>query len=205
MKIGVLSFQGSVSEHFSTTINAAQAIGLVDCEVVAVKKKKDLSGIDALIIPGGESTVLSRLITRENCWDEIRAIPNIFGTCAGAILLAKKISGQEESGQSSLELMDIEVDRNAYGSQTESFEETLSARFGKHQDSGFKTLNAVFIRAPKIKKIGTGCEVLATRANGEIVAVSERICSNFYLTTTFHPELSTTLFHEYFIKSALDK
>lgn len=197
MKIGVLSFQGGVSEHISTMINSVQVVRPTNCSVIPVKRKNDLVAIDALLIPGGESTVISRLISRENCWGEIRAIPNIFGTCAGAIMLAKNVSGQEEGGQGSLGVMNIEVDRNAYGSQTESFEERLNTRFG--------STDAVFIRAPKIKKIGIGCEVLATRANGEIVAVSERIGSNFYLTTTFHPELSTTLFHEYFIKSILDR
>ncbi|MEK6978599.1 MAG: pyridoxal 5'-phosphate synthase glutaminase subunit PdxT [Candidatus Micrarchaeota archaeon] len=200
IKIGALSFQGGVSEHISATINAVRAIGRGECEVVAVKRKKELVELDALIIPGGESTVLSRLITRENCWDEIRSIPNIFGTCAGAILLAKKVFGQEDGGQDSLGIMNIEVDRNAYGSQTESFEEKIHVRLGADKTTP-RILDAIFIRAPKIKKAGVTCEVLAKRANGEIVAVSERVGRNFYLATTFHPELSTTAFHEYFIKS----
>jgi len=196
-KIGILSLQGGVVEHVAATKNAAKTLD-VACEVVEVKRKGEFSDLNGLIIPGGESTTLGKLIIANKLWNEIRSMRNIFGTCAGAIMLAKNIVGQEEGGQETLAVMAIEVDRNAYGSQTESFEEVLDTKFGK--------INAIFIRAPKIRNVGSECEIIAKRANGEIVAVSERSKSgsNFYLATSFHPELSTTKFHEYFIRKVLE-
>lgn len=194
MKIGILSFQGGVIEHVRATKEAAKALGMTDsdCEVIEVKRAGDFASLSGLIIPGGESTTLGKLIERNNLWDEIRKVPNIFGTCAGAIMLAKKVIGQEEGGQKFLELMDIEADRNAYGSQIDSFEEEVGGSFGK--------LNAIFIRAPKIKQLSDRCEVIAKRANGEPIAISERTNASFYLATSFHPELSTSKLHEYFLK-----
>jgi 5'-phosphate synthase pdxT subunit len=154
-----------------------------------------------LIIPGGESTTLGKLIERNQLWDEIRTVPNIFGTCAGAIMLAKKVVGQEEGGQKFLELMDIEADRNAYGSQVDSFEEEIAATLGKPD----LKINAIFIRAPKIKPLSEKCEVIATRTNGEPIAISERLGNHFYLATSFHPELSTSKLHEYFLKEIAKK
>jgi 5'-phosphate synthase pdxT subunit len=193
MKIGILSYQGGVAEHLKAAKRAAHAAGAL-CDIIEVKRHGDFAGLDGLIIPGGESTVMSKLISRNNLWDEIKSVKAIFGTCAGAILLAKKVKGQEEGGQHSLELMDIEADRNAYGSQKHSFEAELDTRFGR--------LKAVFIRAPKIRPLSERCEVLATLHTGEPVVIAERTQDGrFYLAASFHPELSTTEFHEYFIRS----
>lgn len=191
LKIGVLSFQGGVIEHILATKKAAEALH-IQCEVLEVKRKGEFSSLDGLILPGGESTTIGKLITQYNLWEELRSVQNIFGTCAGAIMLAKKVVGQEQGGQKFLELMDIEADRNAYGSQIDSFEEEVETNLGK--------INAVFIRAPKIRSMGASCEVLAKRKNGEVISISESKNNSFYLATSFHPELSTTLFHEYFIR-----
>ncbi len=191
LKIGVLSFQGGVIEHVLATKNAAKALG-VDCNVVEVKKSGSFSPLDGLILPGGESTTISKLLTQNGLWDEIRSVPNIFGTCAGAIMLAKKVIGGEQGGQRFLELMDIEADRNAYGSQIDSFEEEIETALGR--------INAIFIRAPRLRSMSNSCEILAKRTNGEVVAISETFSNHFYLATSFHPELSTTIFHEVFLK-----
>lgn len=191
MKIGVLSFQGGVIEHVLATKNAAKALG-VQCGVLEVKTTDSFSSLDGLILPGGESTTIGKLIATNGLWDEIRSVPHIFGTCAGAIMLAKKVIGQEQGGQKFLELMDIEADRNAYGSQVDSFEEEIETKLGK--------IKAVFIRAPKISPISSSCEILAKRKNEETIAISEKVGNCFYLATSFHPELSTTLFHEFFLK-----
>jgi 5'-phosphate synthase pdxT subunit len=191
MKIGILSFQGGVIEHVLATKNAAKALG-IQCEVVEVKSSGSFSSLDGLILPGGESTTISKLITQYGLWEDIRSVPNIFGTCAGAIMLAKKVVSQEQGGQKFLELMNIEADRNAYGSQVDSFEEEVETTLGK--------INAVFIRAPKIRPVDPKCEILARRENMDVVAISETLPDNFYLATSFHPELSTTVFHELFIR-----
>lgn len=190
MKIGVLSFQGGVIEHINSTKNAANALG-IKCEVVEAKRKGEFLDLDGLIVPGGESTTISKLVTSNDLLDEIKNVKCIFGTCAGAILLAKKVFGQEKGKQELLELMDIEADRNAYGSQVHSFEEQIETELGK--------INAIFIRAPKIKPLNEKCDILARRDNNEVIAISERIGNRFYLATSFHPELSTIKFHEYFI------
>lgn len=169
----------------------------LNIEVVEVKCKGGFSGLDGLIIPGGESTTLGKLITSNGLWGEIKKVKNIFGTCAGAILLAKKVVGQEKGGQRFLELMDIEAGRNAYGSQKHSFEEELDTPFG--------TVRAVFIRAPKIRPLSPACVVLAKSKSGEPLAISQKTEKGLYLATSFHPELSTTAFHEYFIRNLQNK
>jgi len=197
MKIGVLSFQGGVFEHIHATKTAAKALE-INCEVIEVKRNGEFVSLDGLLIPGGESTVLGKLIERDGLWEEIKYVPNIFGTCAGAIMLAKKVVGQEQGGQKFLELMDIEADRNAYGSQIDSFEEEVNTQLGR--------INAVFIRAPKIFPLPESkCEIIAKRNNGEPIAICEKSKNNFYLATSFHPELSTTKFHEYFLKNLKNK
>jgi len=114
----------------------------------------------------------------------------IFGTCAGAIILAKKTL-HKEAGQETLELMDMTIDRNAYGRQTESFEQKIGTKLGP--------MEAVFIRAPKIISVGSGVTILA-KNNSEIIACEQRSDGKFYLATCFHPELTITKFHEYFLK-----
>ncbi|VVC04000.1 Pyridoxal 5'-phosphate synthase subunit PdxT [Candidatus Bilamarchaeum dharawalense] len=188
MKIGILALQGGVIEHIHAAREAARNLD-IGCEIIEVRTKKHLEGLDGLIIPGGESTVLQKLCQREGIFEEIKKVPAIFGTCAGAIFIAKKINNRE-SEQKTLELMDIEVDRNGYGRQNESFEQDLDTTLGK--------IHAIFIRAPRIKSIGSGVKIIAKNKN-EIVACEEHVGKNFYLVTCFHPELSTSKFHEYFL------
>jgi 5'-phosphate synthase pdxT subunit len=167
LKIGVLALQGAFIEH----VQILNKLGINSCEVRTVKELKNLNG---LIIPGGESTTMNLLMGKIK--PALKKIP-IFGTCAGAILLAQH------------GFIDMEIQRNAYGSQLESFEDNF--KFNGSE------LNGVFIRAPKINKVGPGVEVLARNSNKEIVLVQQ----NQYLASTFHPELTdNTKIHEYFIE-----
>lgn len=156
-----------------------------------VRKVADLEGVDALIIPGGESTTIGRLMARYGLDIAIRervqqGMP-VYGTCAGMILLAKEIAG---SKQERLGLMDIEVVRNAFGSQIESFEADLP--FKPFAD---RPLRAVFIRAPIVSRVGAGVEILS-EFNGKIVAVQQ----GKLLATAFHPELTDDeRVHRYFL------
>jgi 5'-phosphate synthase pdxT subunit len=191
LRIGVLAFNGDVVEHVKATKAAAKNLNLA-CEVIEVRTKKDLEALCGLIIPGGESTNFYKLLLREGMFEEMKKIKNIFGTCAGAILLAKTIHNTEE-GQKTLGLMDIEIDRNAYGRQSESFEDDIQTKLGK--------IHAVFIRAPRIRSAGEGVATLAER-KGERIACEEEKDGRYYLAACFHPELTTTKFHEYFLEKA---
>jgi len=199
MEVGVLGFQGSVTEHIAATKEAARKLGIT-CRVSEVRTAAGLAGLDGLIIPGGESTTMYKLCEREGMLEAMRKARGIFGTCAGAIMLAEKIHNEEED-QKTLGLMDIEVDRNAYGRQAESFEERLAVRLGP-QGTEPVMINAIFIRAPRIRSVGAGIKVLAER-KGEAVACEQRIGKRYYLAACFHPELSTTLFHEHFLRRLL--
>jgi pyridoxal 5'-phosphate synthase pdxT subunit len=193
MRVGVLALQGAVSEHVSCLRKAMEKIGVPagEREIDEVRVKPDLEGLEAIVLPGGESTTLSLLMEEEGLFEAISAVPKIFGTCAGAILLAKEIVGAK-NGQKSLGLMDISIVRNAYGRQLDSFEEGI----GITLDGKEGEINAVFIRAPVIGKVGEGVEVLAS-CRGEPVAVRQ----GKYIAATFHPELSgDTLLHEYFLR-----
>lgn len=190
LRIGVLAFHGDVSEHLMATNNAARELKL-DCDVREVRTRSSLEGIDGLIIPGGESTVLQKLCEREGMWEAMKQVPAIFGTCAGAILLAKTLR-HAEAGQKTLELMDMEVNRNAYGRQAESFEEDIETTLGP--------VHAVFIRAPKIVSPGNGLGVLAKKGK-DVLACEQRVDGRYYLASTFHPEMVTSRFHEYFLKN----
>lgn len=178
LNIGVLAFQGDVIEHIEAVLKSAKKIRK-NVKIFPVRTKKDLRNLNGLIIPGGESTTIQKLCEREQMLGEIKKIKNIFGTCAGTIILAN------------LKLLNIEVERNAYGRQTESFEKDIKSTLGN--------FNAIFIRAPKIKKITNGIDVLAKDEN-EILAVEQKDQGKYYLAACFHPELTTTIFHEYFLK-----
>lgn len=182
-RVGVLAFHGDVIEHLKALKQAGAA-------TVVVRTKKDLENLAGLILPGGESTTLYKLCREAGMWESMKQLPAIFGTCAGAIMLAKKVR-HKEVGQESLGLMDITVDRNAYGRQTDSFEQKIQTILGP--------IEAVFIRAPRIKAVGAGVRVLAQN-NGEIIAVEQRSAGRYYLAASFHPELTTTRFHEYWLK-----
>jgi len=212
VKIGVLDIQGSVKEH-------ADCLKRAGAEVLLVKKAEDLSGACGLIIPGGESTTISKLLERFGLFNAIvdfaLAGGAVWGTCAGAILLAKEIFGDDKV--KSLALMDIVIARNAYGRQLDSFEGEVEFRVDKGTkaksvtntyvspgeksvtgDTFSKKIPAVFIRAPKIIKIGPDARVLA-KYEDEIVALRQENL----LATTFHPEMTDDLtVHRYFMGMA---
>jgi len=194
MRIGVIAIQGNVEEH----VNAMQrALDQEGCraEIIKIKHKGLVPTCDALILPGGESTTLGRLMEKEGISMEIKKVAHtgvpIMGTCAGLVLLAKKGDDQvKKTGQSLLSLMDITVNRNAFGRQKESFECLVSF---KGLDSPF---NAVFIRAPSITGLGKDVEVLS-KYNDVIIAAKERNI----LALSFHPELTDDpRIHHYFLK-----
>jgi pyridoxal 5'-phosphate synthase pdxT subunit len=181
MKIGVLALQGDFREHLQTL----DAIGV---EGVEVRLAGDLDGISGLILPGGESTTMRRLIDR---WDLRQPILDVaergaplFGTCAGMIVLAREIAGGEPP---ILPLLDVTVQRNAFGRQLDSFEADVTVPV-----LGDTPVHGVFIRAPIIDRTGPGVDVLGRLDDGRIVAVRERNL----IATAFHPELAgETRFH----------
>ena len=180
-KIGVLALQGDFAKH-------AESLERAGAEAVEVRTKEGLESIDALVMPGGESTTMLKLIGYEDMWDSLRKFGEqkpIFGTCAGAILLAKHVLNPN---QVSLELMDLDVERNAYGRQLDSHI--------AHVELEGAPLEAVFIRAPIIRRVGPGAEVLATH-RGDPVLVTE----GKHMVATFHPELTCDpRVHEIFLR-----
>jgi len=188
MRMGVLALQGAFREH--------QKI-LAECgvESVQVRKNTQLDGISALIIPGGESTTIGKLMNEFGLLEPIikmglEGLP-IFGTCAGLIMLAKEING---SRQTRLNLMDVSVERNAFGRQVDSFEVDLDIPV-----LGAQPYRAVFIRAPYIMDVGKGVQVLAKYEEKIVFARQGR-----FLAAAFHPELTGDLrLHRYFIENCL--
>jgi 5'-phosphate synthase pdxT subunit len=181
MRIGVLALQGAFREHLDTL----EAIGV---EGVRVREPRDLEGISGLILPGGESTTMRKLIDRWGMREPIMGLAAsgapIFGTCAGMIILARDIAGGDAPV---LPLLDVTVERNAFGRQLDSFETDVVV-----EPLGATPIHALFIRAPIIERVGPGVDVLATLDDGRIVAVRERNI----LATSFHPELiGETRFH----------
>jgi 5'-phosphate synthase pdxT subunit len=181
VKIGVLAVQGAFREHMATLA----AIGV---EGVEVRLPRDLGEIAGLILPGGESTTMRRLIDRwalrEPIMELARSGAPIFGTCAGMIILSTEIAGGEEPV---LPLLHVVVERNAFGRQLDSFETDLTVPI-----LGDKPVHAIFIRAPIVEEIGPEVDVLARLDDGRIVAVRERNV----IATSFHPELiGETRFH----------
>lgn len=183
IKIGVLALQGAVREH----VNSLQTPGV---EVVIVKKVEQLEELDGIVLPGGESTTMRRHIDNYGFFEPLKAFAKagkpMFGTCAGLILMAKSLVGQNNGH---LEIIDMEVERNAFGRQRESFEAELMV------DGIGDDIMALFIRAPLIKRVGEDVEIIS-KYNDEIVAVRQ----NQFLACSFHPELTTdTRFHQYFV------
>lgn len=184
VKIGILSLQGGVIEH----LRHIRAIGE---EAVEIKKPSDLENIDGIILPGGESTTMGKLLRKTGLMEDLRekiikGMP-VWGTCAGMILLAKKIEGEEEGH---LKVMDIEVRRNAYGSQLNSFTTEMVI-----EEVSLEPMPLVFIRAPFITKVSDNMQVML-KVNENIVAVKQ----GNILATSFHPELTADLrFHRYFV------
>lgn len=189
MRIGVLALQGAFREH----VVSLQAVGV---EAVAVRLPEQLDGCVGLIIPGGESTAIGKLMATYGFYDAIRqqhgAGLSVWGTCAGAILVAREVV-DAVPGQETLGLMDIAVRRNAYGRQVDSFEADLDV------DGFDREFRGVFIRAPWIERVGEGVDVLA-RHDGRIVAARQ----GDLLATAFHPELTgDPRFHRYFVESVV--
>jgi pyridoxal 5'-phosphate synthase pdxT subunit len=179
MKIGVLALQGDFDAHR----RRLEALG---AEVVLVKKPEQLDEIDGLVIPGGESGTFLKLL-RETGFEKLKKFVHgkpTFGTCAGAILLANEVENPKQSG---LGALDIRIRRNAYGRQIDS-----SIREGRW---GRKPIEMVFIRAPKIERVGPGVEVLATEGNDPVAVRQGKV-----MAATFHPELSEdTRVHKAFL------
>ena len=189
MKIGVLALQGAFAEH-------RKMLKKLGIESFEIRKKSDLSNavndndIDGLIIPGGESTVIGKLLYDLDLFDDIKklileGLP-VFGTCAGLILLAKEI---ENDSRTYLGAMDIKVRRNAYGRQLGSF-------FTESEFKGVGVIPMTFIRAPYISSVGKNVEILS-EVDGNVVAAKE----NNILVTSYHPELNDNLrVHEFFVE-----
>lgn len=193
MKIGVLALQGSVAEH----INILKKCGV---KAETIKYPFQLDSLDGLIIPGGESTTIGRLLNRYNFTDKIKYLAlsgklAVYGTCAGMVLLSSNPNSCDVESYK-LGLIDIEVTRNAFGRQAESFEAPLNIN-----ELGKNPYRAVFIRAPIINKAGKDVKILAVY-DGKIVAAEH----NNILVSSFHPELTEdTRFHKYFIKEIVNK
>ena len=192
VSIGVLGIQGAISEHITSMTNALKETN-TSGEVFFVKYKKEIDDIDALILPGGESTTISKNLYKSDLHDAIikrieeNSLP-IMGTCAGCVLLAKELVDNNKDVKL-LHAMDMQVERNAFGRQRESFEKNIDI-------NGFSsTYTAVFIRAPLIKKVWGKCEVLA-EMDKKIVMVRQ----DKFLALSFHPELTDDLrIHRYFL------
>ena len=189
MNVGVLALQGAFREH----IYSLEALNV---SAVAVRLPEQLENLDGCIIPGGESTAIAKLMEtygfHEPMVERFRAGMAVWGTCAGAILVARSVIDGAE-GQRSLDLMDIEIRRNAFGRQIDSFEVDLDIA---HLDAPFR---GVFIRAPWIESVGEGVEVLAEH-EGHIVAARE----GRMLVTAFHPELTgDPRLHRYFTEHVI--
>jgi 5'-phosphate synthase pdxT subunit len=184
VRIGVLALQGDFALH-------ARALEKCGVEAVEVRKPVELDEVDGLIMPGGESTTLLKLM---DAWGFVPALEKfhsagkpIFGTCAGLILLAREV---ESPKQFSLGLIDVTVERNAYGRQRESFEASGTARL----DTDPVQLEMVFIRAPRITRVGPDVQVMAEHGGEPVMARQDGV-----LVATFHPELTDkTTVHQYF-------
>lgn len=187
MKIGILALQGAFIEH-------TQKLKELNVPAVEVRLPQDLRDIDGLIIPGGESTAIGKLMASFGLVEPIRrfaARHAVWGTCAGMILMAQRI----EPGRPVLGFMNIAVERNAFGRQIDSFEEDLAVAVLKEGDT--RLFPGIFIRAPRLLDAGGTAKVIARLADGTAVAAAE----GKWLATAFHPELSRDLrFHQYFME-----
>jgi 5'-phosphate synthase pdxT subunit len=194
MKIGVISVQGAFPEHIKATERALAKTG-IEGIVLSIRRAEQLERMDAIIIPGGESTTISRLLVRFGLHERIVNLAGdgvpILGTCAGLVLLAKEGDGLvEKTDTKLLGLMDMAVDRNAFGRQRESFEAELKVQ-------GFeKPFPAIFIRAPLITRVWGRCQEMARYENNIVMARQENL-----IALSFHPELSSdTRIHEMLIE-----
>ena len=189
MKIGVLAIQGDFAEH----IAMLQRLGV---ETREVRLPRDLEGLDGLIMPGGESTTIGKLAVDFGLLEPLQQFGQthaVWGTCAGAIFMSRDARRQ----QPLLGLMDITVERNAFGRQVDSFEADLDIKALKQGSKKVAPYHAIFIRAPIIESVNNGVKVLSSLPDGRIVAAQE----GHLLATSFHPELTPdTRLHEYFLR-----
>jgi len=191
MQIGILALQGDFAEH-------KVMLRRLGVTVVEVRLPKQLEGLNGLIIPGGESTTIAKLAVSYGLIDPLRRFGQgkaIWGTCAGAIFLSK----DAHRDQPLLHLMDITVERNAFGRQIDSFEMDLDIPALQNIDPDGKPFHAVFIRAPLIESVQADAKILAKLQDGRIVAAQQ----GRFLATAFHPELTKDdRFHRYFLQLA---
>jgi pyridoxal 5'-phosphate synthase pdxT subunit len=191
MKIGILAIQGDFAEH-------VLMLKRLSVDASEVRLPEQLKGLDGLIIPGGESTTIGKLVIDFNLMEPLRTFGQrhaIWGTCAGAIFLSKDISRD----QPLLGLMDIKVARNAFGRQVDSFEADLDIPELKQATGSKEPFHAIFIRAPIIESVQADAKVLSMLPDGRIVAAQQ----GHFLATSFHPELTNdSRFHEYFLSLA---
>jgi 5'-phosphate synthase pdxT subunit len=188
-KVGVLALQGDFDAH-------AKAVERAGASPVLVRSAADLDGLDGLIIPGGESTTMLKLLREEQLMEPLREFGRrrpIFGTCAGAILLANEVSSP---AQESLGLIDIDVERNAYGRQVDSRIANVTPEADFQSRTGPGDMEAVFIRAPIIRRVGSDAKVLVQYGGDPVLVEQGR-----HIVATFHPELSADpRVHELFLQ-----
>ena len=192
VSVGILGIQGAISEHVNSVMNAFKD-KKIHGRTCVVKQKKELDEVEALIIPGGESTTILKVLHQSGLYDAIiqrvkdHSI-SIMGTCAGCVLLAKEIADKGYEIKP-LQLMDIQVERNAFGRQKESFEKNIIIKDFSNP------YGAVFIRAPVITKVWGNCEILA-KIDKKIIAARQ----DKFLALSFHPELTNDFrIHKYFL------
>lgn len=197
MKVAVIAFQGDVSEHIRITEKAMKELGM-EGEVISARRKEQLEGADAVILPGGESTTISKRLVSSGIYEEIRLMAEeekaVMGTCAGCILMAKEGDEDvEKTGTELLGLMDMRVDRNAFGRQRESFETKLDIE-------GIGDFHAVFIRAPAITDSWGKCKIISKFEGLGVAAVQGKM-----MALSFHPELTDDAkIHMEFLKMAME-
>lgn len=200
LKICVIGLQGNVSEHIIAIEQALKKLKL-NGTIVWARKKEDLKNCSAIILPGGESTTIGKLLLQTEMFDEIKKLSKkgiqIMGTCAGAILLAKKGDLEVKKTKTKLlELIDIEIERNAFGRQVDSFEKEIQIKGIGKEKNAFGKFTGVFIRAPSIKKVFGKAKIFATNGKDIVGVEQENI-----IALTFHPELAEDIrLHEYFLK-----
>lgn len=186
-RVGVLALQGDFREHLAVLTK-------LGAEAVSVRRPDELAGVDGLVIPGGESSVMDKLSRLFGLAEPLKAaiaggLP-VYGTCAGLIMIADTVL-DSIAGQQSLGGLDVDVRRNAFGSQLDSFETDIDIPL-----VGEPAMHAVFIRAPVVERVGEGVTVLASLDDGRVVAVEQ----GNLLGTSFHPEVTNDYrFHEYFL------
>ncbi len=197
MKVAVIAFQGDVSEHIRITQKAMKELG-IEGSVTAVRRKEQLEGAEALILPGGESTAISKRLVSSGLDKAIIKMAEegkaIMGTCAGCVLMAKEGDEEvEKTGTELLGLMDMRVNRNAFGRQRESFEAELEME-------GIGNIDAVFIRAPAITDSWGECRIISSFDGLGVAAVQGKMTA-----LSFHPELTDdTRIHVKFLKMAME-